>query len=269
MFLRSISNFIIYWVFIEFLILIFMGIIYTILLNSFSSLMLYFIIQALSSFLLLSAYLFSSSLLITLSILLKLSIFPFHSWFIRVSYRFPTFILWLISTLHKIPIFIILIIFHLSLNTLILWSSFCLSCIISGLLILSLVDLRIILIVSSIGNNSWFFLSSIINQFTFLLFIFFYSLTLFLIFINLSNFSKFNSSRSITTRFLIVSLSGLPPFPIFFSKILILLQLLLTLNFRFYLLLFLIRASTILIGYIYSISKFFISSYRIKIDLLL
>ena len=111
-FMFSTSNFILFWVFMEFRMLIFMGVRYTLFVNSFSSLMLYFLLQTLSSFNLLIFYLYPNQLIFTFFLLFKLSMFPFHFWFANVCYRFPNFLLWLVSSFHKVPVFLILLFFH-------------------------------------------------------------------------------------------------------------------------------------------------------------
>jgi len=93
--------------------LLFMGIAYTLFYNSFSNLLVYFLVQAFSSFSLLIFYLFTSPFLFTVSLILKLSMFPFHSWFIRTVYSFPNFMFFMASTLHKLPIFLIFILYPL------------------------------------------------------------------------------------------------------------------------------------------------------------
>ena len=104
-------NFFIFWIIIEFIILLFIGLRYSLITNSFSSLILFFLLQTFSSFGLLTFYLFDMSFFFTLSFLLKLSIVPFHFWVVRIFYRLPNFITGLSLTVHKMPVFLIIIYF--------------------------------------------------------------------------------------------------------------------------------------------------------------
>jgi NADH:ubiquinone oxidoreductase subunit 2 (subunit N) len=96
--------------------LVFMGLSYTLFTNSYSNLIMYFLIQTFSSFCFLVFYLYGYMTLFTISFLLKLSIFPFHFWFIGVTYRFPNFLLWIVSTVHKLPSFLIVSMFGIALD---------------------------------------------------------------------------------------------------------------------------------------------------------
>ena len=206
------------WISIEIIILLFMGISYTIFSNSFSNLLLYFLFQAFSSFSLLVFYLLSVPFIFTLSVLLKLSLFPFHSWFISVVYSFPNFTLFLTSTLHKLPIFIMFILYPLPANYTLLWFSILINFVVSGVLMLFLV-------LSSVGNNSWLFLRCFSGMITFMIFIAVYFTSLIILFISLGSSSKpylYNFHQEASSLFnlslVFISLSGLPPFPLFFSK---------------------------------------------------
>lgn len=259
------SNFVIFWVFIEFMMLIFIGLSYTLFINNFSSLILYFLIQTLSSFSILIFYLYPFPILFTMSLFLKLSMFPFHFWFLNVCYRFPNFVLFLVSSLHKFPIFLLILIFSPSMNFYAVSISLVLTMLVSGFIMLSSVDFRAVLVSSSVGNNSWFLLSSLVDLFTFTLFFFVYSLTLYLLFSELRLFSKFTlhsfSKGYFAPLLYVVMLSGLPPFPIFFVKIFVIMSFFLNFSSIAWFLLFIIRASLMLIGYLYSISKYFVNFY--------
>jgi len=154
------SNFVVFWVFMEFMILIFMGISYTLFLNNFSSLMLYFLLQTISSFRILLFYLYPNPLLFSLFISMKLSIFPFHFWFLNICYRFPNFVLFLSSSFHKIPVFLIILLFNPIFNLNFIMVSTVLTVLLSGFMMLSSTDFRAIIVCSSVGNNSWFLFQS-------------------------------------------------------------------------------------------------------------
>lgn len=241
--------------------LLFIGLGYTLFVHSYSQLMLYFLIQVLSSFLLLISYLYSFNLLLTVSFLLKLSIFPFFFWYINVVYRFPNFILWLASTLHKVPILVMVKLFSLPLLTDLLWVSILLTTLVGGLAILALGDLRIILVLSSVGNNSWFILSQITNLTLFLGFVFVYSLRLIAILSRFTSLSKPVSQSSMVPSsyllsFWVLSLSGMPPFPLFYFKVAVIWFLLVSFGLNYLFFIFLLFNSFMVIGYIQSFMKY-------------
>lgn len=264
--LFSISNFYFYWMVIELIMLLFIGLSYTLFVRSYSQLMSYFLIQTLSSFCLLLSYVYGVSLLITISMLLKLSIFPFHAWYINVTYRFPNFILWLRSTIHKVPIILMLNRFHLDLNQKVLWISILLTVFIRGVIILIVADLRMLLVISSVGNNSWFLIRQIGSLLVFLLFFTFYRLRLFLTLISFKGMSKPSlalkpSSYSYVLSFWVLSLSGMPPFPLFFFKMLVIYIFLSSYGFNYLFGLFLLFNTFILVGYIHSLIKYHVWAY--------
>nr|QHR79572.1 NADH dehydrogenase subunit 2 [Brachionus rubens] len=272
--LLSISSFYYYWSVMELMMLLFMGLSYTLFVSSYSQLMIYFLIQALSSFLILVFYIYDYSSLLTVSFLMKLSMFPFFMWYINLIYRFPNFMFWLASTLHKVPAMLMINIFSLHLDMSSLWLSIALTTFISGLMMLSVLDFRMVLVLSSIGNNSWFLLSQMTNMFTFWLFISIYSLSLFFILSEFKGLSKpltsisFQSS-SYSLSFWVLSLSGMPPFPLFYGKMLIILSLISTLGFNYMFLVFLVFNSLMVMGYIQSMMKHFIYVYNSNIHYLL
>ena len=263
-------NFFIFWVVIEFIMLLFIGLSYSLFRNRFSSLMLFFLLQTFSSFGLLIFFIFENSFFFTLFFLIKLSMFPFHFWVIGVSYRFPNFPLLLSLTLHKLPVFLMVTFFHISLDPFILWTSVVASVLISGYLILSTSDLRLALIASSVGNNSWFLLRCLVGSRAFFIFLFVYSLLLSLTFVNLGVLSKellhFNTNGPFICL-LLVSISGLPPFPLFFVKIAVLLQLFTLSLSRFFSFLFLVGVSLMLAGYVRLIFKHLIYKYSSRVSI--
>lgn len=264
--LFTINNFYYYWMIMELVILLFIGLRYTLFISSYSQLIMYFLIQALSSFLILLSYMYSFSLLLTVSVLIKLSIFPFYSWFINVVYSFPNFIVWLSRTFHKLPLIIILRTFTLSLNTTLIWLSIIFTVLVRGILMLTLVDFRILLVVSSVGNNSWFILRQINSFYIFILFFSVYSLSLFLLFLSFKGLSKPSSRLRLTPssyglRFWVLRVSGMPPFPVFYVKMLVIYIYLVNHSFNHYFFLFILFSSLILIGYLQSIMKNYIYMY--------
>lgn len=265
LFLFSRPNFILFWVYIEFIILIFIGMSYTMFSNNFSSLMLYFLVQTVASFRIFLFYLYPHPVLLPLSFFLKLSMFPFHFWFLNICYRFPNFVLFLSSSLHKLPVFLIIMFFSPSINGSLSLVSVIVTVFISGCMMLVASDFRSVLLSSSVGNNSWFMLSSFVDLFSFILFFAFYSFFLYLLVREFSTFTKPSLTKFSKGYFsfllYVVFIRGLPPFPIFFAKMYIIFSLFAVLLNPVYLFLFIAFSSLMLVGYIYSISKYFVHSF--------
>jgi len=228
-FIFSIRNFYLFWLYIEILMLLFIGVSYTLFTNSYSQLITYFLYQTLASFCIIVFFLLDLKFLVLFSIFLKLGIFPFFSWYLNCLFRFPSFLIFLATTIHKLPpLYIIYLIFDLSvINFTILFLTFRL--IIARLYMLITIDLRYLIIISSIGNNSFLILAVLSNNLNIFLFFFFIYLlnTFFLLnrFYNISSHSlsfTFSSFFSIYLIFLLFNIASLPPLPGFFSKFFVL-----------------------------------------------
>lgn len=252
--LLSVSDFYIFWVVIELAILFFIGICYSTFTVGFSRLIVYFLIQTLASFSLFVFYLLNCPSLFTLSLLLKLSMFPFHSWFLSVVYRFSNFSFFISSTLHKLPPFLMLALFISNPSSIsILLVSRVLTVLLSGGTMLITSDIRLLLLTSSVGNNSWFVLARISSASLFVLFLSVYSLVLIVTLSLLKAGSYFTSTFSPDTpthlSICLLLLSGLPPSPLFIFKLFVVYSLIYLVPLRV-LLLFLLSRSIILAGYI-------------------
>jgi formate hydrogenlyase subunit 3/multisubunit Na+/H+ antiporter MnhD subunit len=228
-FMFSINNFFIYWLFIEIVMLLFIGVSYTIFIHSYTQLMLYFLFQTLASFSVIVFYLLTYKYLLFIRLFLKLGMFPFFSWYINVLYRFPSFILFLSSTLHKLPpIYIFYMMFEYQYIAFILL--FCvLTVIISSIYMLYVKDLRYLVIISSVGNNSFMLLAILSNSvLVFLLFYTVYMVNTYLILYRFGNLSSHTMSYKLSYSIfilalflLLLNLGSFPPFPGFFSKFLV------------------------------------------------
>jgi formate hydrogenlyase subunit 3/multisubunit Na+/H+ antiporter MnhD subunit len=200
--------------------------------------------------------------------------FPFFSWYINVIYRFTNFPFLLARTLHKLPPLYIFYLF----TPLRYFSFIIISCVltilISGVYILYILDLRYLLIVSSIGNNSWIVIRILNNNFfVFLLFYIIYSIFLLIIVSILGNLSKINNShnrfqslKSVLLFFLLVNMRAIPPVPLFFSKVFIISSLIrsfIHLSVYFLLLVLLVNI-LIIVSYIQSVIKFIIISFSVS-----
>ena len=109
--LLFVTNFYLFWVIIELCMLLFMGFCFSTFSSGVSSLIVYFLIQTISSFSIFVFFLFNFSFFFSLFLLLKLSMFPFHAWFLSVVYGFSNFALFLVSSFHKLPSFLLLVYF--------------------------------------------------------------------------------------------------------------------------------------------------------------
>ena len=181
-FILSVRNLYLYWLLIEVFILLFMAIAYSIKLKSPRSLILYFIIQTLSSFGFLLRVFFCSSLA-RVFLLLKIAIFPFISWFIKALYNFPPLLLLLRMTFNKLPILLLISTFELILDLNMILFLRVLSLALSRVFIVFTLKATLVLIYSSIRNNIWFFLREELRMNFLLLFFLFYSLSLYAVLI--------------------------------------------------------------------------------------
>lgn len=267
-----------FWLFIEIVILLFIGVSYTVFIHSYTQLILYFLFQTLASFSILVFYIFSYKYLLFVGLFFKLGIFPFFSWYINVLYRFPSFILFLSSTLHKLPpIYIFYIILEYQYINYIMW--FCiLTVFISSVYMLYVKDLRYLIIVSSVGNNAFLLLAMLTNNIIiFILFYSVYTLNNYLILHSFGNLRahsmSYTSSYSVFILYLFVlllNLGSFPPMPGFFTKFLVFFTCVsLYPDFYFYLLLVMLFNVIIIVTYILIFFKYIINVYTAPINLVI
>lgn len=231
-FMFCLDRFFIFWRIMELRTLVFIGVCYSSFKNNFSSLLVFFIIQTISALILLLFFLIDRCIGFTVSILLKLSMFPFYFWYINLLLSFPNIILFFSRTLFKLPSIFILNYFFWLVDIKLTLSSALLTIFLGAVTILNRIELRTILTASSVVNNSWFFLSQSFSLALFFSYYLVYSLFLFIIFNSQSDLITFNSLSFKYDRALVVlsllTISGLPPFPLFYFKMLI------VYNFAFY-----------------------------------
>lgn len=274
----SISDFYMFWLFIELCTLLFIGISYTLFINRFSQLMFFFLVQTIASFNLLVFYIISYHLLFLGSLFLKVAIFPFMHWYVNVVYRFPNFVLVFVSTLHKLPSILLFLRFSSFWSPLVI-ISICLTILFGAILIHSVVDLRYLVIVSTVISTSWFMLSLLSSGVVlFLSFYVVYSLTLLSFFIFLGPLSKYLlslSSYSTSTRnsmfILLINIAGLPPIPLFIIKLVILFNIAFESSiWMFYETLFILLLNVfVIVAYFKCFIKFFIFKYTSVSSILL
>lgn len=224
-FIRCVDNFFIFWSIIEFRTLVFIGLSYSALKNGFSNLLVFFIIQSYSAFILLIFFCLNSPIGFTFSIILKLSIFPFYFWYLSIVPFFRNFIFFFSRTFFKIPSIFLINNFFPFIDHKFLFVSLVLTILFGSLAIIMSRDIRFIIISSSVVNNSWFIISQIASLLIFFIYIFIYFFTL-LVIIHLirsntsTNILRYTSPKNKIVVFLsFVTIAGLPPFPLFYVKI--------------------------------------------------
>lgn len=259
-----------FWLFIELCTLLFIGISYTLFINRFSQLMFFFLVQTIASFNLLVFYIMSFHLLFLGSLFLKVAIFPFIHWYVNVVYRFPNFVLVFVSTLHKLPSILLFLRFSSFWSPLVI-ISICLTMLFGAILMHSVVDLRYLVIVSTVISTSWFMLSLLSSGIV--LFFFFYrvySLTLLSFFMFLGPLSKYllslssySSSARNSMFVLLINMAGLPPIPLFVIKLVILFNIAFESGiWIFYETLFILLLNVfVIVAYFKCFIKFFIFKY--------
>ena len=229
LFLFSINNFYLFWLYIEVLMLLFIGFSYTVFSNRYTQLMVYFLIQTVASFRILVFYTLDYKFLFCMFLFLKLGIFPFFSWYINVLYRFPSSLLLLSSTLHKLPPLLLLRIVFTS-SEVALLSVICLiTLVLGGFFMLRVLDFRYLLVVSSIANNRFLVFGIISGSYiSFFIFYGLYFLTIALRLYLLDNFIKPLLTSNSTKPFIILlitllllNIAALPPLPMFIAKFLL------------------------------------------------
>ena len=262
----SVQDFFMFWVVIELSTLVFIGISYSCFKNHFSRLLMFFVIQAVSAFMLLIFFIKQSTFMFTLSFLIKMAMFPYHFWYFSLVPFFPNFVLIFSMTLFKIPSVYILRAFFNLLDLKLLFMSSLITVLVGGSIMIFSNDLRFILIGSSVANNSWFVLSQMTRTFIFLTFFVLYSwfvLVVFSVLDSLISYSSKNTSISARVSMILglIVLSGIPPFPIFFVKMFIVLFMAANLNYSFFVLILMILNILVLLGYLKYIFNHILSFY--------
>ena len=168
------SDFLFSWLVMELVSLLFISISFSQFRSNFSSLMVYFLIQALASLSIVVFWAFSSPFFLSLFLFLKLSSFPFHSWYLSVCYSFPNVCLLFASTLQKLPPFLLLSTDTQSYSTTMFFFCSIATVWLLGSSMLASSDMRYLLILSSVANNSWLLLAFCTSD-LFILFFFFLS----------------------------------------------------------------------------------------------
>lgn len=240
----------------------FIGLCYRFISYGFSNLMLYFLVQALSSLNIFVFYSLSFDFAITFFLFLKLAVFPFYGWFPLAVSKMTNFMFFLVSTFQKFPsvvLFYRFVTFYFtSLFVFFLMSTI----LVSSLFMFNTYSFRLLLSFSSVGGNSWFLLSSLCGFDFFLVFFLIYTLNFFLVISFLGNSFKPNLSIRFSYYIMLfscfISIGGFPPFPPFFIKLYIIYFMSFYSFFSFsFVLFFLVLVVYMLSSYIrYSLSNF-------------
>lgn len=214
------DNLIVLWVLIELQIVVYVTISFPYFRSFHSSLILYFLVQSVSSLMVLACCFFSYWLLF-LSFLLKLGGFPFYGWYIASLGSFPNYPLFLALTFQKLGSVTLLGLFLGSFSCYIL-NVFLAFSLLGGLSsIYALSRLRMLLVWSSLVTNVWFILSLSLSLACFTLYFIVYS---FMTLLALGVFGTSYSHIYSPSGFLLLmfGLAGFPPSPLFFVKVLVL-----------------------------------------------
>lgn len=212
------------WVLMELLTFVFVGIALTTSGGSFLSygVVSYFITQRILSIVLLLTIfsqhfmplISSYTFVLVLTILAKIGGVPFSGWYFSSLSFFPPFIMLIALTIHKLPLlnmcFIVLPNFLASPSGWALFSAFVFTnLLVIGIISVSRSNLLSLVITTSIGNNSWLLLACVAGG---------YALGVFLVIYFLLLSVSFSTNPWVSSWGLL-SVSGLPPFPIFFIKL--------------------------------------------------
>lgn len=217
-------EFIPFWVYIEFAMFMFMILAFsTVESSSYTSLCVYYLIQALSSLSIIGCYFIMEwyqveyvVLFIYIVLFIKLGLFPFNFWYFSSVGIFSKFPLFLSITLQKLPPVYLFSGFVFPSNTFSLWVGY----IFIGSMLLTLIIsvyislkvnwgcIKSLLIVSSIFNGVWLMVFGLVSLTTLYIFLGIYSISILLI--------LYSKKLDVLAIF---NLIGLPPFPIFFLKL--------------------------------------------------
>lgn len=169
---------------------------------------------------------------------------------------------------------VIIKVFRLNINLNLLWSSIVFTTLLMGVIILSMLDFRMLLVLSSIGNNSWLLIGQMVHFIVFLFYILVYSISLFLVLKKFGGLSKLVSVKSLSSidtnfSFWVLTLSGIPPFPLFYLKILVVFTLFYMIGVNYMLVLFLLSSAFMFISYVRSLINHYVYVYSTSIFYLL
>nr|QUE27119.1 NADH dehydrogenase subunit 2 [Scatoglyphus polytrematus] len=169
------------------------------------------------------------SMMITILLMAKMGSWPFHKWYLKLimSMSLNNISMPLLMTWQKI-IPCILVTMSLTNNNqstiYITITMVIMNMIIPVIMLKTLTSIKSLLALSSLNNNGWLFLSTMVSIKTFSLFLIFYSVSLYMVmnYLPLSN-KKVDMIKTPlwVTSTLLMNISGLPPFSMFWMKLLV------------------------------------------------
>nr|QZZ18284.1 NADH dehydrogenase subunit 2 [Empoasca serrata] len=255
----SSNNWILIWCGLELILICFIPLILNSNFISSECCLKYFIIQSMSSSLLILSIMlmlmnmdFKFEYIFNVSLMIKMGVVPFHTWVLNIVDGLKFNMLFLMVTLLKLPPLYILSYISFYLNPFIIFSL-----LLGSLLGLNQNSFRSILGYSSIFNMG-FILSCLLFNYIWLFYLFFYSVILFslIYWLNLFNINymnqfilnMYNPFINFVLLTSLLSMGGLPPFLGFMIKLIVLEF---TLYLNFYLISFLMIISSLMVMYYY------------------
>lgn len=145
-----------------------------------------------------------------LVLLAKLGVFPMNFWFYPILIKLHLLRLLIVITFQKIPVLLFFKFWDIGSSNTLIFLIF-LNLLVGGITTLFSSDIKSLIVSSSLANNSWLLLVFISRITVFIVFMLLYICTLV--------YSLFFPPIS---KFAILTLSGLPPFPLFYLKFLVL-----------------------------------------------
>nr|YP_006575947.1 NADH dehydrogenase subunit 2 [Celleporella hyalina]AFJ53892.1 NADH dehydrogenase subunit 2 [Celleporella hyalina] len=224
MLIMSANNWFIYWMSFEISVISFLPMISTTSSKSVETMVKYYIIQAMGSYVFLFSNIFklgsfTSFILMTMSLTMKLGLFPFMFWVPAVMANISWMTLFFISTIQKLNPMIVL--HMLNNNDIIIYVTVS-SVFFSSLMASNQTNLRKLMAFSSISHTSFIIISGYISNYLIMMYVCIYMFMtgmLFSVFYksNMNNTTSWKKNKK--KNILILALAGLPPFPIFFIKV--------------------------------------------------
>lgn len=231
------------------------------------TIVIYFIVQAISSAFLIFGFIQNQVLLserqifnlCLIALIVKLSIAPLHSWFPPILAKINTVPIMLIFTLQKLQPFLFLFLNNPKRKLLFLFVI--VTCVTGSISNIAQNNIKLILSYSRISHGGWLLMALWINKRIWIFYALTYFITIFIICKRLiSNLTQifYKSNVKPFWRILLIRLAGIPPLLGFYPKIIILEEII---PINFFLLVFILLATATVDFFIYT-RAFYISFFR-------
>lgn len=218
----------------------------------------YFLIQAISSALLIFGFLQNQILLLesqifnicAIALLIKLAVAPLHSWFPPILAKIDITPILLIFTLQKFQPFLFLFLSNPKRKLIFLF--IITTCMIGSIRNIIQNNIKLILSYSSISHGGWLLIALWVNKSTWIFYTLTYFITIFMLWNTfISNLTQTFHKSNLKSywRILLISMAGIPPLIGFYPKIIILEELL---SITFFLIIFILLTSTTIDFFIYT-----------------